>query len=212
MIATTRYQLALLAHSQRYLPPLLGYLATLAILYSSADAPALPEFAISTAALLVVACWLVIALVGAEDPAQRLITMSHARRRLTVLVAPAIAALTCTMLLTLGSLCWAMLVHGGVPLADLGWGLLAHIAGACWGIAIGLACSQYFIPRIGFTVLTALPALAALLLVRWLPLVNPMLRALAGETAPARPVLLAAVTSVLALGLSTGMATAASRR
>ncbi|PXY38571.1 hypothetical protein BA062_02205 [Prauserella flavalba] len=74
MIATTRYQLALLAHSQRYLPPLIAFLAVLGVLYTSRDAPVLPEFAVSGGALLVVTCWLTIALADVEDPAQRLVT------------------------------------------------------------------------------------------------------------------------------------------
>ncbi|MFF5989656.1 hypothetical protein [Prauserella flavalba] len=202
MIATTRYQLALLAHSQRYLPPLIAFLAVLGVLYTSRDAPVLPEFAVSGGALLVVTCWLTIALADVEDPAQRLVTLSHTRGPWVLVAAFGLATLACSAVLTVVSLLWATLVHGGVPAAELGLGALAHAACAFTGLAVGLPCSRLLVPRIGYTVVSALLLLAVVLLVRWVPLVNPMLRALAGEQPSAGGVVTALMTTAVALAVS----------
>ncbi|MEU6641449.1 hypothetical protein ABZ863_02760 [Saccharomonospora sp. NPDC046836] len=211
MIATTRYELALLLHSQRYLPALIAFLGTLAVLYTSPGAPVLPEFAISAGALVVVTTWLTIALADAEDPVQRLITVSRAGGPLVALGGLVLAVLTCAVALTAVSLLWAALVHGGIATAELGWGALAHLVAACTGAAIGLPCSRLVVPRVGYTVIAALLALAVVLLVRWVPLVNPMLRALAGDTAPGTLALVSAALSVGALAVS-GIATVVAGR
>lgn len=197
-----RYQLALLAHSQRWLPPSFAFAVLLAILYTDPDAPIVPEFAVSAGALTVVACWLTIALVGAEDPVQRLVTRVHARRLSTLLGGVVASVLLCCAVLTVVSLGWSFARHGGYPIGLLGRGVLAHLATACTGLAIGLPCSRLLVPRIGYTLLAALVPLVVVLLVRWIPIVNPMLRAMSsGESSPG-PVLAGAVTSAVVLALS----------
>ncbi|MBK1784519.1 hypothetical protein [Prauserella cavernicola] len=212
MIATTRYQLALLAHSQRYLPPLIVFLAVLGVLYTSREAPVLPEFAVSGGALVVVTCWLAIALADVEDPVQRLVTLSHTGRRTVLLAGLGLAILVCGTALAGVSMLWATLVHGGIAATELGWGALAHAACAFTGLAVGLPCSRLLVPRAGYTVVAALLALAVVLVVRWVPLVNPMLRQLAGEHAPAAPVLTALAASAVALVVSATATTLASAR
>jgi hypothetical protein len=197
-----RYQLALLGHSQRWLPPTFAFLLVLAILYTDPDAPVVPELAISAGALTIVASWLTIALVDAEDPVQRLITRVHARRVSTVLGGVVGSVLICCAALTALSLLWSAIRHGGDPVGLLGIGVLAHLATAGVGIAIGLPCSRLLIPRIGYTVLAAPAALVVVLLVRWIPLVNPMLRAMSGGTPATGAVLLAVVTSAVLLAVS----------
>ena len=100
-----RYQLALLGHSQRYLPPVLLFLSLLAVLYNDRRAPVVPEYAVSAGGLFVVACWLTIALVETEDPVQRLITLAHARgqRRLILGVVAAYVGL------------WVVFRPAGIP-------------------------------------------------------------------------------------------------
>ncbi|RZQ64972.1 hypothetical protein [Amycolatopsis suaedae] len=198
-----RYQLALLAHSQRYLPPLLIQLAVFGILYGDANAQPLPEFTVSAGALTVVACWLTIALVDAEDPVQRLVTLSHAgRRRWTLVTAVVLAVLVCAGCLTAVSLAWSALSHGGLAAGDLGLGVLAHLACAAAGIAVGLPCSKLVTARIGWTVVLAFLGLTALILVRWIPVINPMLRALAGRPNATAAVLVSTAAAVVLLLLS----------
>ncbi|WP_158879788.1 hypothetical protein [Amycolatopsis anabasis] len=197
-----RYQLALLGHSQRYLPPLLAYLGLLAVLFNERDSPAPPEFAVSAGALTVVACWLTIALVDAEDPVQRLITLAHARRVSAVLGGVVAAVLACSAGLTALVLAWSLVTHGAVPGAELGFGALAHLACAGTGIAIGLPCSRLLVARAGWTVIGALLALAVVVLARPIPLVNPMLRTLAADESMSGAVLLGAAVSALVLAAS----------
>lgn len=207
-----RYQLALLGHSQRWLPPSLLFAVLMGVLYADPGSQILPQFAVSAAALAVVACWLTVALVDAEDPVQRLITRVHARRMSTVLGGIVGAVFVCCVLLTVLPLVWSTVTfHGNSP-GTLGIGVPAHVAGAATGIAIGLPCSRLLLPRIGYTVLIAPVALAVVLLIRELPLLNPMLRALTADTAPPGPIALALTTSLVLLLLSATAVGAVTRR
>ncbi|HVV09146.1 hypothetical protein [Amycolatopsis sp.] len=198
----TRYQLALLLHSQRYLPPLLAYLLVLGILYTDVGSLPMPELAVSAGGLTVVTCWLTIALVDAEDPVQRLITLVHARRMPKLLTGVVAAVLGVGLVAAVGSLVWSSIEHRGLSAGVLGLGLLAHLACACTGIAIGLPSSRLVLPHIGYTVLAALAALIAVLLIRWLPLINPMLRAMTVHGSVRGSVLLCFVVSAVVLLLS----------
>lgn len=197
-----RYQLALFAHSQRYLPPVLAYLILLAVLYNDPTAPVPPEFAVGAGGLTVVSCWLTVALVDAEDPVQRLITLVHARRLSTVLGGIVAAAGLCCAVLAAVSLVWASLVHHGFPADVLADGLLAHAACAATGIALGLPCSRLLLPRIGYTVLAAPALLGIVLLVRWVPVVNPMLRSLSGPGEHSGAVALGVLGGMVVLAVS----------
>lgn len=211
MIAGTRYYLALLFASQRYLPPVLAFLALLAVLYTSADAPVAPEFAVSAGGLVVVACWLTVAVVAVEDPVQRLVTAAQARSRVIpiagVVATVFVVGAGCAAVSTL----WAVVLHGGLGGTDLASGAGAHLAAACTGVAIGLPCSGLVVRRLGVTVVSALAALAVVFLVRWVPLVNPMLRALTSDRDADGTVLVAVGASVGVLVLS-ALGTAAAHR
>lgn len=206
MLAIARYNLALLGHSQRYIPASILLLGVLGMQYTERKAPVLPEFSVSAGALLVVSCWLTIALIDVEDPVQRLITLSHARKLVPVLAGAISAVLLCAAVLTAISETWAFISHlGHVSVSQLGLGALAHLACACAGIAIGLPCSRLLVGRLGWTVVAALITLIAVMLTHWLPIVNPMLRALAADIPPGpAPVFAGFAASVIALALSAG--------
>ncbi|SDX34176.1 hypothetical protein SAMN05421504_1021091 [Amycolatopsis xylanica] len=207
MLAVARYNLALLGHSQRYLPASILLLGVLGLQYTERKAPVLPEFAVSAGALLVVSCWLTIALIDVEDPVQRLITLSHARKLAPVLAGAVLTVLLCAAALTVISESWAFASHlGDVSVAHLGLGALAHLACACAGIAIGLPCSRLLIGRIGWTLVAAIITLIVVMLTHWLPIVNPMLRALAADVPPGPgPVLIGFAASVITLVASAGV-------
>jgi hypothetical protein len=181
MTAVVRYQLAVLGHSQRYLPPALAYLALLAILLGDSPGPPEPVLAVSAGALLPIGCWLAIALADAEEPAQRQVTLAHAgsRGRLTAGIAAA-AVLGCGGMAA-AAMAWAAVSHGGYPAGALGVGALAHLACGCTGTAVGLASSRLLFAHRAATAAVALPATAVALLVPGIPLVHPMLRALATD-------------------------------
>jgi hypothetical protein len=58
------------------------------------------------------------------------------------------------------------------------------------------------VSRVGWTMIAAILALAAVLLVRWIPLVNPTLSAMTSGRPAAGAVLLGALSSVTALALN----------
>ncbi|OZM72619.1 hypothetical protein CFN78_13340 [Amycolatopsis antarctica] len=181
MTGLLRYRFALLGHSQRYLPPALAYVAVLGVLYTDGNAPVPPESAVSAGAMTVFACWITVALLDLEDPVQQLITRSHARRPLLLTASAALAVLILCVPVAALSAGWAAVVHGGLAPDELWPAMLAHLACAFTGIAVGLPCSRMLVPRPGYSVALALAALAVVLLVRQVPLVNPMLRAMGNE-------------------------------
>nr|WP_235213235.1 hypothetical protein [Amycolatopsis sp. MJM2582] len=198
----TRYHLALLGHSQRYLPAILVYIAVNTVLYTDPKSPLLPQYGISAGSLLVVSCWLTIAMLDVEDPVQRLVTFSHARRWRSVLGGATLAVFGCAVVLILVTVLWSGLRTGGFTIGTFALGASAHALCALFGIAIGLPCSRLLVPRVGWSVLAAIFALATVLLVKWLPLANPLLRALASQQPLTGPFVVAAVAAVAALLLS----------
>jgi hypothetical protein len=202
MIAVTRYNLALLGHSQRYIPATVAFLFVLALQSGDSRSPLLPEFSVSGGALLVVSCWLTVALLDVEDPVQRLITLSHTRRLWPILAGAVLTVFVCALVMTAVSEAWAGYIHRAAGPGELGLGALAHFACAFTGIAIGLPCSRLVIGRLGWSVLTALVVLIAVVLAPWIPLVHPMLRAMAAGETTTGPVIFGLVASVLVLAVS----------
>nr|WP_166639678.1 hypothetical protein [Amycolatopsis sp. SID8362] len=197
----TRYYFVLLGHSQRYLPALLAYLALCVILYADPNSPPLPLFGVSAGGLLVVSCWLTIALLDIEDPVQRLVTLSHARHWRRLVTGAILTVLACSLVLTVITEVWSALKSFKVQPSALGIGLLAHLACALLGIAIALPCSRLLVHRIGWTVLAAVVTLIVVLLAK-IPLVHPLLHALTDEEPVAGPLVLALGTSVALLAVS----------
>jgi hypothetical protein len=201
VLALTRYYLALLGHSQRYLPALLAYLALCVILYADPHSPPLPLFGVSAGGLLVVSCWLTIALLDIEDPVQRLVTLSHARQWRRMITGAICTVLAFSVVLTVLTEAWSALKSFKFQPAALGVGLLAHLACALLGIAIALPCSRLLVQRVGWTVLAAVVTTIVVLLAK-IPLVHPLLHALTDEEPVGGPLVLAVVTSVVVLAAS----------
>ncbi|MEV6619768.1 hypothetical protein AB0M83_18355 [Amycolatopsis sp. NPDC051106] len=201
MLALTRYYLALLGHSQRYLPALLAYLALCVILYADPHSPPLPLFGVSAGGLLVVSCWLTIALLDIEDPVQRLVTLSHARQWRRMITGAILTVLACSAILTVITETWSALKSVKFQPAALGIGLLAHLACALLGIAIALPCSRLLVQRVGWTVLAAVVTTIVVLLAK-IPLVHPLLHALTDEEPVGGPLVLAVMTSAVVLAAS----------
>ncbi|MET8993711.1 hypothetical protein [Amycolatopsis sp. NPDC004169] len=201
MLAMTRYYLVLLGHSQRYLPALLAYLALCVILYADPHSPPLPLFGISAGGLLVVSCWLTIALLDIEDPVQRLVTLSHARHWHRMITGAVLTVLACSLVLTAITEVWSALKALKVQPAALGIGFLAHLACALLGIAIALPCSRLLVNRVGWTVLAAVITLVVVLLAK-IPLVHPLLHALTDDEPVGGPLALALLTAAAMLAVS----------
>lgn len=74
---------------------------------------------------------------------------------------------------------------------------MSHLAALLAGIAIGLPCSRLLIGRLGWTLMAGLTGCLLVLLVRWIPVVNPLLRALSRTASPGTGL------ALLSLGIST---------
>ncbi|TDV43070.1 hypothetical protein [Actinophytocola oryzae] len=174
-MALFRYTLAILLHSQRYLPPTLLYCVVAMLLVHGDNAqPVAPIFGVMTVATLVLAAWLTVSLIGVEDPVQRTITAVNAGRSRSLLIATAWVVLACCAVLS-ALLLAVPLVFGfrDVTGLELFAGAEALLTGACVGVAIGLVTSRLMIRRPGYGLLTTLLLLLLFVLVRWIPPVNP---------------------------------------
>jgi hypothetical protein len=176
VIALFRYTMAILLHSQRYLPPILLYLVvTIAFVHGDTTQPVAPIFGVMTVATLVLAAWLTVSLLGVEDPVQRTITAVNVGRSRSLLIATVSVVLVCCAVLS-GVVLAVPLMFGfrdvtGLALLAGAEGLLT---GACVGVAIGLVTSRLVIRRPGYALLTTLLLLLVFVLVRWIPPINPM--------------------------------------
>jgi hypothetical protein len=126
---------------------------------------------------------------------QERITRVTARRMWVPLVAAVLVTATFDVVMAAAALFFPLLV-GVHPTSgtDLLVGFLAQLAAAGAGVIVGLFCSRQVLPRPGYSLLLAAVAVLALLLVRWIPPVNALIRLLAGgdpASAMVGPVLLA---------------------
>lgn len=192
MIALARYTLAVMVHSQRYLPPVLLFVVCLGTFAHDVGVePVLPIFATMTAVAFVCAAWLTIALVTAEDPVQRAITSVNAGRSWPQLVAVVLVVLATFVALIVVLLALPLILgNRGVGPADLLAGALALLTAAGFGTAVGLPTSRLVIRRRGYALLATLLLLLVFLLVRGLPPVNTLVTLLSEEGGVAGDMLL----------------------
>jgi hypothetical protein len=170
--ALLRYQSALLLRSHRWLPPLLLYAVLLAVGVQTGQ-PVLDALGFTAAALLPVAAWLVRVCVTAEPPAARACASAPAGAA-RVHLAGVATALLASLLLGAAATGGAILVSQArgadrttaIPLLPAAAsGLLATLACALLGTAIGALCNRPLLRSPGWsipvTVLAAVTFLAA---------------------------------------------------
>lgn len=218
MNALLHYQSALLLRSQRWLAPVILYAAFLAVGVQSGQ-PILDSLAYAAAALLPVAAWLVRICTSNEPPAARGCVASAAgpwRAQLASLLAAFLAA---AVLGTVATLVVSVISDPASTdhrtavnrLAACGAGLLAMLASALIGTAVGALTSRPLMRSPG-------RAIPVLLLASLLALVTTGSPAKATLTAlvtgsrdgvvpvPLLPVAVAGVLAVAAVGVACGMA------
>ncbi|OIV38059.1 hypothetical protein BIV57_07795 [Mangrovactinospora gilvigrisea] len=186
MTALVRYRLAVLLHSQRWLPPLFLNLVALAVLTSSDSGPLLSSYAVAAGAEFVCGVWLTAALVNAESPVGRAVTGVNAGGPERVWAGDALAGLAACAAPAVLGLGYPVVAgnHPSVTAAQLGVGALAMAGCACAAVSVGLLTSRPVIGRPGAAVLAAVAAVVLLLLVTWIPPVHETLTLLAaGRTA-----------------------------
>lgn len=171
MTALIRYQAALLLRSQRWLAPVLLYLAFLAVGVRPGQ-PVLDSLGYAAAGLLPVTAWLVQICAGQEPSAARTVVAAAVGGQPRAHLATLLAALGCAGLLGTAATAVVLLVSEPadtrhtvrVPLPAAGLaGLLAAACCVLLGAAVGALCTRPLLHRRGWSVVaTVLAALLAL--------------------------------------------------
>jgi hypothetical protein len=171
--------------SQRYLPPALIFLALMAVGTTSDSGPLQSSYAFCVLAMLVCTTWLTVSIVNHEDPTQRKITLVMIGSSLRVLTITLAVVLTwCVPLLVAGLVYPIVTGKHVVTVGVLAVGTIAQLAAAMIGAAIGLLCSRLVIPRIGIAMLTAAAAILAVVLIRWVSPIRPLMTLLSSDRSP----------------------------
>jgi hypothetical protein len=163
LIALLRYQTALLLRSQRWLPPLLVYLAVLGAGVGGGR-PVLDSLGLAAAALVPVTAWLVRVCVTQEPAAARAVTAAargtartHMASLLAALIAAAVLGLPGTVVVTaISTPKNADLTVHVSRLAALPAGLAAAAVCALVGLAVGALCSRPVVSGRGWSIALAL--------------------------------------------------------
>jgi hypothetical protein len=174
--------LAGLGASQRYLPPALLFVITVVALTSGGGASLVPSYSAGALAQFICMTWLTVALVNAEGPVQRAMTTVAAQGSHRVLFANVWAAVVVSVTLMVFGLAYPIAV-GAHPVtrSAVMVGVVAQLTGGLSGIAVGLPCSRLVMPRSGYALFTAFGMVLVVLLVPWVPPINPMLRVLSSD-------------------------------
>ncbi|TCO64904.1 hypothetical protein [Actinocrispum wychmicini] len=201
MIALVRYLVSDVVKAQRWIAPMLAFLAV-SMIATPTVGPVLPTYAISAATLLPISMWFTIVVFHNEEPAQGAITMAVAGGFSRVWPAKLVAAFV-------GALAFVVLAFLYITVSTfsqttptrLGIGILDYVMCAVTGVAFGALISRPVMPKVAWTVLTGVAICLAQLLIRHAPPVNAMIQLYAGDS-PAESVgqllLIAAESLVLA--------------
>lgn len=165
-VAVARYYAVLLAHSQRWLPPVLFYGVVLAIDSAGGDTTS-DAFAYSGAFLLPVSAWLARAILTAEPEEAAAITataVGPARARLAALSAATGYGLLCA---AVGAL--VAVGTGGLHGASVLAGLSTELICVLLGTAVGALTAPPIVPAAGWSVLLAGLLALGLLVARFSP-------------------------------------------
>lgn len=202
MTALVRYTAAHLMHSQRYLPPLLLYLALMAILTSGDSGPLIPVYAGCAAAVLAWSTWFTASVVNLEDPISRAILVVNSGSTRKVLHAAVAVALGASVVMTAFGIGFPLVTGSHtITAADLAIGVEGQLTCALVGIAIGQICSRLVIRRAGLALLAAFTLVVLAIVQRWAVPVHPLLVLMEGSKPTADIALGAAGYAAIAIAL-----------
>ncbi|WP_367123775.1 ABC transporter [Streptomyces phytohabitans] len=222
MTALVRYQLALLLRAQRWLPPLLLYVAALGV-GVQAGRPVLDSLGFAAAVLLPVAAWLVRVCVTGEPEAARHCAAAalgpgrtHLAGVLAALTASAVLGAAGTGVVALVSDAHATDGSTPVPLGPaVGAGLLAALACALSGTAVGVLCNRPLVHGTGWAVSATVSAVTLALVAAGSPAnaaVGGLVTASREGTVPAPWLPLALSAGAAALAAAVACALSSRRR
>jgi hypothetical protein len=146
-------------------------------------------------------CWLTVTLLHHEDPVRRAVTAVAAGGSGRVLLADVSLALLLGVALTaVGTVFPILSGRHEWTAVEVVVGVAAQGTAVLTGVGVGLVCSRAVVPRPGYSLVLALTSVIALLTVRGLPPVNPVLRQMAGTRPPVEHLVPVAV-GLLAAGV-----------
>ncbi|MBX9422217.1 MULTISPECIES: ABC transporter [Streptomyces] len=214
MTALLRYQTGLLLRSQRWLAPFLLYAAFVGVGVDPGE-PVLGALGFAAAALLPVTAWSVRICLTQEPPAARSVVAAAAGRDrahlaalLTGTALPALVGAVAVLAVT--ALCNR---RGITALAATTTGLLATLACALTGAAVGALSSRPFVPAAGWSLAALVLGSLLALVTTGSPAKHAMTALISGSrTATADPPWLACAGAVLLAAAAAALACRATAR
>ncbi|OLT10720.1 hypothetical protein BJF78_05330 [Pseudonocardia sp. CNS-139] len=194
-LAVARYVAADVLRSQRWLLPVLAYGAVLGVLYGGDPGPAPGVWPATAFALYPLAAWLALVVANAEAPEQRPVTAVSAGGYGRVAAGTALVALAGGLVMAqLPVLVPLVVPRHPYPAALVLTGLVAHLAAAAAGTAVGLVCARPFVRRIGWSFCLGVAIVTVTAVQPWLPPVGTAVGAIVdGGPPPVASALLAVV-------------------
>ncbi|MEU4068218.1 ABC transporter [Streptomyces wedmorensis] len=211
MTALLRYQSGLLLRSQRWLAPLLLYVAVVGVGVRAGE-PVLGALGLTAAALLPVAAWSVRICVTQEPPAARNVVAAAAGRGRTHLAAlltgtawPALVGTVAVLVVT------GLSDRRGVSaLAAVSTGVLAALTCALTGAAVGALSSRPFLPAPGWSLTVLVLGCLLALVTTGSPAKHAMTTLVTGaRTATAHPPVLACAGALLLVAAAAALSSRA---
>lgn len=170
LTALVRYFGADLLRSQRFLLPLLLFAVLLAPLFNGDPGPPPQLWTITVLLLYPVSCWVAVTVANTEDPVRRQVTIAAAGGAGRVAAGVLLTCLAADLVLVTMAVTWPMVSTGyAFPPAAIGAGVLAHVAAASTGTAVGLLCARPVVHGIGWSALAGAGAVVLTGTQNWLP-------------------------------------------
>jgi len=198
-LVVARYVLGDMLRSQRFVVPLIVYVAALGVLFGGDPGPAPAAWPVSALALYPISAWLAITTAGAEDPVARHVTVAAAGGPGVVARGVLLVCLLADVVLAAAAAVRPVLpvitvLYPYAP-TELVGAFLAHLGVAATGTAVGLLCARPVIERVGWSFLVAAAVVVVTGVTPWLPPVGTAVKALG--TVPISPVVLDTVLGLL---------------
>jgi hypothetical protein len=151
------YLAADVLRSQRWVAPLLAFLAGVAV-SNAAGGPLLTTYADTATVLLPVSVWLTVAVANSEDPLQAAITAVTVGGDLRLRLAKLLTAWTGCAFVAAPAVLWPLVARsytGPAAGRDVAAGVAAHLLVALFGVGIGSLGMRAVLGRPGYTMLCA---------------------------------------------------------
>ncbi|WP_158842098.1 hypothetical protein [Saccharothrix deserti] len=213
MTSLVRYLLVDVLRTQRWLPPLLLYVAVLGMLYASDAGPPLPAYAGTCVLVYPVSVWLTVVIATAEDPVRRTITVvtagGWARAQAAVTALSVLAALGLALV---AALVPVVTQSRPYPPATVAEGFVALAVCALVGVGVGVLCGRPVITQAGWSVLAATALVVLVFLFGRTPPVGNVLWSLSHDDGVTSALTISGVLAVLFVVGATWLGTAVGPR